>query len=149
MGEQQCHIDSIKMNDFQCHNTLSLLLFLDICLAHIAMSNQHHLCWEFSTELGRLLHAGANISFICKEPYFFQNEWGGRDIIGPRVLFSTKANTRNIFKERILVCFLFLPSFFFFFRITEWLCSCKDQTYYLYEDYIFVQKTETRIALFW
>lgn len=117
MGEQQCHIDSIKMNDFQCHNTLSLLLFLDICLAHIAMSNQHHLCWELSTELGRLLHAGANISFICKEPYFFQNEWGGRDIIGPRLLFSTKANTRNIFKERILVCFLFLPSFFFFFEL--------------------------------
>lgn len=99
--------------------TLSAFFCLDICLAHIAMSNQHHLCWEFSIELARLLYAGANISLIYKEPYFFQNEWDGRDAIGPRLLFSTKANTRNIFRKRILVCFLFLPSFFFFFELPD------------------------------
>lgn len=70
---------------------LCLLLCLDTCLAHITMSNQLHLCWKFSIEFGGLLHAGANISFIYKEPYFFQNERGGRDAIGPRLPFSTKA----------------------------------------------------------
>lgn len=88
--------------------TLSAFLCLDICLAHITMSNQRHLCWEFSIEFGGLLHAGANISFIYKEPYFFQNERGSRDVIGPRLPFSTKANTRNPLRERILVCFFLL-----------------------------------------
>lgn len=130
--------------------TLSAFFCLDICLAHIAMSNQHHLCWEFSIELVRLLYAGANISLIYKEPYFFENEWDGRDAIGPRLLFSTKANTRNIFRKRILVCFLFLPSFFFFWITRHTIFFfLKDQTYYLYDNYIFVQKTETRIVLFW
>ena len=83
------------MSEFQCHNTLSLLLCLDICLAHSVMSNQFHCCWKFSTEFEGLLYTGANISFSYKEEYFFQNEWDDGDVIGPGIPFSTKANTRK------------------------------------------------------
>ena len=121
------------MSEFQCHNTLSLLLCLDICLAHSVMSNQFHCCWKFSTEFEGLLYTGANISFIYKEEYFFQNEWDDGDVIGPGIPFSTKANTRK-------------DSSIFFF-LNYW--SCKGQRHYLYGDYIFIQKTYTSIALFW
>lgn len=100
--------------------TLSAFLCLDICLAHITMSNQLHLCWEFSSEFGGLLHAGVNISFIYREPYFFQNERGGRDVIRPKLPFSIKANKEHSGKGFWYVSFSFW--------ITESLCSCKNQS---------------------
>lgn len=51
----------------------------------------------------------------------------------------TKANTRNTFRERILV---------FFFKLLNDYAIAKPKEVLLCEDYIFIQKTNTSIALF-
>lgn len=104
---------------------------LGACLARVTGSNQFHLCGAFSVGFGRFWHVGANIPFIYKEPYFFQNEWGGGMVRGPGWPFSTRANIRNASREKILVIF----------KITKSLCNCKAQRYY-YTNITFLYKRQ-------
>lgn len=116
--------------------TTAFFLCLDICLAHSLTSNQFHSCWKFfQLNLRIIIHQCQYLIHLQKSTFLSRWRDDG-DVIGPGII-STKANTRGTLGERMLA-YLFLIS-----------QVAKDHRYYLYKDYIFIQKTDTNsTALF-